>query len=129
MFIYETNRADDDLIQTAWMKALERTTNRPQAYTVEELKEKYQHISGLVVRIYQHEKINQRRKIRPEPLTDDIPVEYHMMDGLIDCTKDQREAIEFYLSLIQQQYPITLAQRVRLSRYRKQTGLALNLNY
>lgn len=129
MFIYETNRPDEDLIQTAWLEALESTPDRPQAYTVEELQQKYQHIAGLVVRIYQRRKIDARRRSVAEPLTEDVPVEYTMISDLIDCTPRQREAIDFYLSLVQQSYPITPAQRARLKRYRKQTGLALDLNY
>lgn len=122
-------RDDEDLIQTAWMKALERTDERPPASTREEVHERYQHIAGLVVYIYGHEKVNARRQKKTEPLTNDLCVEDFVSYDLADCSDIEREAISYYMELIQQKEPLTAVQRSKISRLRKKSGLKLDLNY
>ena len=90
--------SNEDKIQEAWLKALEKTEDRPQATTPDELHEKYQHIAGLVTHIYRHEKVNEYRARKHESLTFDIPVWYND------------------------------SQKSKLKRLRKKTGLALRVD-
>lgn len=116
---------NEDLVQEAWCKALSRTEYKPNATTIEELVERYQHIAGLVTHIYRHEEIKSYKK-RPEiPLQDTVGVWYNNKDEFENCTPQQIEAIQYYLVITNQGYPLTAAQRSTLSRLRKKTGLAL----
>jgi DNA-directed RNA polymerase specialized sigma24 family protein len=122
---------EEDIIQEAWLKALEKTSKRPQAVTKEELVSGYDHIAGLVVHIFRHEKINQYRRSnrRTVPLTKDIPVWYTTEDALEECTPEQIEAITYYLHVTSQDRPLTENERQKLRRFRKKTGLALRVEH
>ena len=117
----------EDLKQEAWVKALSRTDNRPNATTVAELIERYDHIAGLVVHIYRHEKMKDGQTPREIPLTEEVGVVYNMEDAFEDCTPQQRDAIAYYLNVTEQDRPLTPYESVKLSRLRKQTGLALRV--
>lgn len=119
---------DEDLVQEAWCKALAQTTDRPSAATQQELVERYQHIAGLVTHIFHHDKIKSRQRTRVhQPLTDAVGVWYNREDVLEDCTPQQLKAIQFYLSVIDQDRPLTTRERAKLARLRKATGLALTV--
>ena len=117
---------NEDAVQEAWLKALEKTENRPQATTTEELRDNYDHIAGLVTHIYRHEKINGFREKATEPLTKDIPVWYNDDNPFEECTPEQIDAIKYYLGVIENKGSLTNAERSKLKRLRKQTGLALS---
>lgn len=119
---------DEDRVQESWLKALEKTDQRPAATTKEELFSRYDHIAGLVTHIYRHERIHDFRKPKELPLTDDIPMWYNIDDPLEECTDEQLEAISYYLEVTGQNHPLSVAQRVRLARLRKRTGLALTVD-
>lgn len=124
----EVRHDHEDLRQEAWLKALSRTEHRPNAETAQDLIDNYQHIAGLVVHIFRHEKIKSYQKPPTTPLTDDVGMVYNMDDPLEDCTPLQREAISYYLHVTGQDRPLTPAERIRLSRYRKSTGLSLHVD-
>lgn len=119
---------DEDMAQEAWCKALAKTKHRPQATTTDELIVNYQHIAGLVMHIYRHEKIKRRKKpIQTVPLTNDVGMVYNREDRLADCSPQELAAISYYLRVIDQDRPLNAAERAKLSRLRKQTGLALEV--
>ena len=100
----------EDLAQEAWLKALSRTDHRPNAQTTGELIENYQHIAGLVVHIFGHEKIKSYQTQSSVPLTDEVGVWYTNDDPLEECTPLQREAISYYLHVTNQDRPLTTAE-------------------
>lgn len=120
--------SEEDIVQESWLKALEKTKNRPNAHTSEELMRNYQHIAGLVTHIAKHEKVNAYRQRQTESLTHDVPVWYNDDDPFEECTPEQIEAIKYYLSVTQSGERLTNAQRSKLKRLRKQTGLPLRVD-
>ena len=120
--------SNEDKIQEAWLKALEKTEDRPQATTPDELHEKYQHIAGLVTHIYRHEKVNEYRARKHESLTFDIPVWYNDDNPFEECTPEQIEAITYYLEVTQTGKKLNDSQKSKLKRLRKKTGLALRVD-
>jgi hypothetical protein len=117
----------EDLRQEAWVKALSRTDHRPNAQTKEELIQRYDHIAGLVVHIYRHEKIKARQRPLEVPLTEDMGIVYNRQDAFEDCTPQERDAINYYLQVTSQDRPLTPYESLKLSRLRKKTGLALRV--
>lgn len=120
---------NEDLVQQAWLDALEKLEERPNAKTAEELKEKYEHVAGLVTTIYKRRRIDGFRKKKEIQLEEQLapPVydRYNIFDD--DLSDLEKEAILYYLDLCNRDEPMSSAEKVKLSRYRKATGLVLKM--
>lgn len=120
---------NEDLIQQAWCDTLEKLDDRPNATSSEELRENYEHVAGLVTTIYKRRVADTFRKKREIQLAEQMapPVydTYNIFDD--DLSDTEKEAILYYLDLCDKLEPLTGAEKVKLSRYRKATGLVLRM--
>jgi hypothetical protein len=117
---------EEDAVQEAVCKVLNTLDDRPNAESISDFAAKYEHVAPLIMRVYKNECINEYRRPNHLPLTESHSVVYTTEDAFDECTTEQRQAIGYYLSAIQQGSPLTAAQRAKLKRLRKKTGLALS---
>lgn len=119
---------NEDIIQETWVDVLSKMEHRPPASTVDDLRAKYEHVAGLLTVVYKRRLIDEFRRKKPIPLTDDIRVWYNDKydhGSELVLTDHEKAALTFYFQLEEQEQPLSFAQRKMLSRYRKTTGFKL----